>query len=273
MRSFREGDIDIAVAIHGRGTGSPQWMFPDVPPDRLAQAIDPYLDDQGHIEFVFSSVIVRLGDHVVLLDAGPAPVHGSRASSIVRALTEANLSPRDVDTVVISHGHDDHIGGLTDNSTRTAITFADARHYIAAAEFGHWTSGPERDQLAAQNLTRIEATGALTLVDDEQEIIPGLTLLPAPGHTPGHLAVVIGSCQDRALYVGDALAHQVNVPHPDWNHFSDMLPDQARRSRQDLVERATEDNYLILASHIPIAGQIRTANDKRKLEPVEPVRR
>lgn len=83
-------------------------------------------------------------------------------------------------------------------------------------------------------------------------MLPGVRALPAPGH----LAVAIPSQGETALLVGDAFAHEVNVAHPDWNHFSDMLPGLAARSRRRLVERAARDGAAIIASHLPEIGRV-----------------
>ncbi len=83
-------------------------------------------------------------------------------------------------------------------------------------------------------------------------MLPGVRALPAPGH----LAVAIPSQGETALLVGDAFAHEVNVAHPDWNHFSDMLPGQAAASRRRLVARAGRDRAIVVASHVPRVGLV-----------------
>ncbi len=241
MRSFRVGAMECRVVEHGRGQGTPEWMFPAIPATALAAAMAPHLDAEGRFEFVYSSLVVRARERLVVIDSGlsPGPL-----------LVALDARPDEVSTVVISHGHPDHVGGLTRSGRPT---FPNARHVIAPAELEHWNRTSSE---AGTALRVVEQAGQLEPVDGERDVVPGVRVLPAPGHTPGHLAVALSSQGERALYVGDALEHEVNVANPDWNHFSDMLPGLAARSRRRLVERAARDGAAIIASHLPEIGRV-----------------
>ncbi len=272
MRRFAVGDFDITVAIHGRGSGSPRWLFPDIEPEELTAALAPHVNADGDVDFVFSSLIVRAGDRVVLVDAGPAPAGGAGGPSVLEALHAAGLTADRVEVVVVSHGHDDHVGGLVSGGPEERrLTFPGADHVVDVAEFDHWVSAGA-GEVGGRNLAHLADAGLLRLIDGEREIVPGLTVVPAPGHTPGHLAVMLSSQGEAALYVGDALAHQVNVARPDWNHFSDMLAADAVHSRRALVERAAAGGHLVLGSHIPVAGRVRgTRGGQRRFVSDDPL--
>lgn len=252
IESFRVGGIECKVFVHGKGRGAPHWMFPDIPSEPRSQRMGPYLNEQGEFEFAYSSLLVKSGAEIALLDTSHPIAPGARRSSTDQALADSGLAPSDVDVVVVSHGHLDHVGALTTNGHPS---YHRARHYIHEEELLFWTSGDQADGATAAQLRPVVEAGLVQTVEGEREVLPGVRLLPTPGHTPGHLSVVIRSGRDRALYVGDALAHEVNVGEPDWNHFSDMSGDAAARSRRQLVARAAREGAMIVGSHMTTRGR------------------
>lgn len=251
--TFRVGDIECRWFVHSRGRGTPAWMFPDVPDEPLARRMRPHLDGSGGFEYVSSSLLVRVGDQIALLDTSLPAAPGEERSPIDRALDAAGIAPADVGTVVVSHGHLDHVGGLV---RAGRPVFGRARHLIARAELEHWTSDARAGEPTASILRTVAAAGLVEPIDGEREVLGGVRLLPTPGHTPGHLAVAVASRGETALYVGDVLAHAVNAAEPGWNHFSDLLPGPAARSRRALVERAARDGAVVIASHLTTRGHV-----------------
>lgn len=259
IETFRIGGIECSVVVHHGGRGTPAWMFPDVPARRRDQLMAPYLDAAGRFEFVYASMLLRTGDgRTTLLDTGSPPSSAGSVPPIGEVLASVGVHPTEIDTVVLSHGHLDHIGGLT---TAGQPSFPAASHVIHERELEYWTTGREAGGEAAGRLRAIVDAGLLDTVDGEREVSPGLRLLPTPGHTPGHLAVAIASGGAHALYVGDALAHEVNVAEPGWNHFSDMVAGPAIRSRRRLVARAASDGAIIIGSHMTTRGRAVTRPD------------
>lgn len=251
--TFWVGGIECRVFVYRRGRGSPAWMFPDVAADSLTERMGPYLDREGTFEFVFASMLVRSGRHLALLDAGHPPPSPAGPSDIDRALASAGVEPSEVGAVVVSHGHLDHIGGV---ARAGEPAFGQARHLVHRRELEHWTTGGHATGEAAALLRPPVERGLVDPVDGEQDAIPGVRVLPVPGHTPGHMAVAITANGDSALYVGDGLAHEINVAEPDWNHFSDLLPGPAARSRRRLVERAAREGAVVIGSHLATRGRV-----------------
>jgi glyoxylase-like metal-dependent hydrolase (beta-lactamase superfamily II) len=173
------------------------------------------------------------------------------------------MEPVDIDTVILTHGHPDHIGGNTDAEGKPA--FRNARYVMWKDEWEFWMSEPDLAQLkveedikqlmlmlARRNLPPIE--GQLELVEREKEILPGIQAIAAPGHTPGHMVLAISSDSERLLYASDAILYPIHIERPDWYAAFDLEPEQAVTTRQQLIERVTAEKALMIACHFPFPG-------------------
>jgi glyoxylase-like metal-dependent hydrolase (beta-lactamase superfamily II) len=99
------------------------------------------------------------------------------------------------------------------------------------------------------------------LPDDEKEIVPGVYAIPAPGHTPGHLALVVSSSKAHLLHVADAVLHPMNLEYPAWRNVFDLNEDGAATTRQRLLDRAAADDAAVVAYHFPFPGLGRVRNN------------
>ncbi|NNE11626.1 MAG: MBL fold metallo-hydrolase [Ilumatobacter sp.] len=253
VETFRVGAIECRRLVYGNGRGAPAWMFPDVPAPLLHDRFGPYVDRGGHFEYVYSSLVVSSGSALLLVDASSPAPGPAEPSGLDQALSALGVAASDVDTVVLTHGHLDHLGGLV---RAGRPVFGAARHVIGADEFGFWTAGDGAGGPTASMLDTITRQAQVELAADEREVVPGVRVLPTPGHTPGHLAVELASQGEMAFHVGDVLAHEVNVAEPDWNHFSDMDPARAAASRRRLVARAADARAIVVGSHMATFGRV-----------------
>lgn len=178
--------------------------------------------------------------------------------------------------VIISHAHVDHIGGLTVPSADGRVpVFTNARHYIWQTEWDFWTSDDRLAQVpevladgARTHLPPLREAGLVDLISEETGVLPGVRLLPAPGHTPGHLVVALTSGKDGALHLGDALLDELYLSHPGWASVFEWDADLALATRAALIERAMAEGRLLIASHMAARGYLEQAGNGYRLRRV-----
>jgi len=182
----------------------------------------------------FRCFAVRHGDHVTLVDTGIGPA-GSLASSwapvpgrLPDELAAAGIDPADVDTVVLSHLHTDHIGWAVVGTPY----FPNAAYLIPRAD----VEAMGRPELDDRLFTPLEQTGQLRLVEGDVPIAAGVTAIATPGHTPGHQSVLVEYAGERLLVTGDLLVHAVQLVAPETAYLHEMDPELARDSRTKLLK-------------------------------------
>ena len=252
---LRIGSLLLQPVSDGILNMDPTNIFADAPPEEWRARVP--LDAEGRVPLALTCLLVRVGDRRILVDTGfghrpERPEVGQLANS----LADLGVSAEDIDTVVISHPHGDHIGGAAAGSGDSATpTYPSARYWMGQADWDHF-SDPEMlaQRGLADKLPPLARAQRLDLADGEQEIAPGVRLLPLPGHTPGHMGVAFTAGQEMAVYVGDLVHHPLQIEHPEWSPVFDALPPLSRETRRQLVERTCRERSLILSYHLPFPG-------------------
>jgi glyoxylase-like metal-dependent hydrolase (beta-lactamase superfamily II) len=239
--------------------------FPGVPPDLWEEyrALYPEaLCDGDAVCIPATSYLLRAGGRTILVDTGigPGPVTRAgldgRSGRLPEALREAGVRPDEIDTVVITHLHFDHVGWnarLVDG--QSVPTFPRARYLVPEKDWAYF----RRPELAerARHLPPTWALGeqgAIDLVDGEHAITPEVHLLPTPGHTPGHQAVMVVSGGQRATILGDVAHTPAQVQETHWSSVGDVDPEASARTRARLLDDAEAHGTLLCAGHFPHPG-------------------
>jgi len=222
----RFGEAEVTIVSDGSIAWAPRYQVPEV---EWRPAL-PDADAEGRILLGFHVAHVRLPGASILIDAGlddPASAwHQSfsarwpglaRTPGLTGWLAAAGIPPEAITHVLITHAHEDHfVGVAAEHGGSLVARFPRARHLLGRAD---WEGNPRREDPASALATRlglVERVGLLDLVDGEREVVAGVTIIPAPGESPGHCAVRIESADARCYFLGDLVHHGCEVEHPDW---------------------------------------------------------
>ncbi len=239
------------------------FLFVNAPRQRLEQVLREHnLQEERWVEWMspYICLVVDTGKHLVLVDTG-ADGLGPDTGKLLRHLQVQGISPEDINTVILTHGHPDHLGGNTDAEGNPVFT--NAHYIISRDEWDFWMLAQAELKLdehsrevllgyARKNLPPIQSQ--LSLVDYETEILPGIQTIAAPGHTPGHMALAISSEGEQLLCVSDTVLHPIHLEQPDWYAAVDLDPEQVEATRRRILAKAANEKALVIAFHFQFPG-------------------
>jgi len=230
----------------------------------------------GTLIMSFHSLVVRTPRGTLLVDTCVGnhkdrpmiPEWHRQEFPYLERLGAAGLAPDDIDYVCCTHLHGDHVGWNTQlDDGRWVPTFRNARYVMAAAEVNYWERlhKDEPDNMYWRTwqdsvLPVIEA-GLVDRVASDHEILPGIRLSPAPGHTPGNVVIELEERGKRAVMSGDVVHHPVQIERPDWSSQFDGDPDMARVTRRSLLERIADTDTDLLGAHFAGPSALRVVGD------------
>ena len=241
---FKFGDFEVTTLLAGTATvDAPQKIFGiNVTPEEFAAVSAENFIPTEKAQFFFNPTVVNTGAELMLFDTGMGP------EGIVAALTAAGYSADQVDVVVITHMHPDHIGGL---ATPAGPTFPNARYVTGAIEYDHW-AGQANEQF--DGLVRPLAD-RMTMLDDGASVAAGITAMAAFGHTPGHFAYRLESGGQQLVLIADTANHYVwSLAYPDWEVSFDADKAAAAATRKTLLGMLAADKIPFVGYHMPFPG-------------------
>ncbi|MGE0542670.1 MAG: MBL fold metallo-hydrolase [Dehalococcoidia bacterium] len=252
------GNVTIMAVPDTGVSGNRSFMFPDVGEDAW-QGWEHYFNPRGNLRMNIGSFVLRSEGKTVIVDTGLGEVQrqGYPPGNLLDNLRAEGVPPEEVDIVLISHLHLDHVGwNLVTRDGQRVPAFPNARYVIVRDEWDAFTKDETlREQIHIQEcVLPLEGTGQLDLVEGTHTLTAELTLVPAPGHTPAHACLAVVSGGDKAMIVGDLAHHPVQLTKTVWEMAFDMNKQLAAATRERIAEQIEADGGLAIGGHFPPPG-------------------
>ncbi len=258
---FTIGDVRLTILSDG---------FFTMPANTIAKNADPVeVQEFLHSHFLSTDqrishtnhLLIETKDATVLVDVGSGDRLFNTTGRLFDSMEAAGVDPYDVTHVVITHAHPDHLWGLRDDFDEPIIP--DAEYIVGQIEYEYWMQDdlvnqvPESEQqFVIGAVNSFNADGAeWTMASDGHEVTPGVRLVSTPGHSPGHMAVLVESGDKSLIALGDSMTNaHANFIHPEWYIGRDHDGEMAVQTRKQLLDMAASDRIAVLGYHFPFPG-------------------
>lgn len=261
VRALTLGSAEL-ITISDGSISLPTALPAGVPAEELAELANRFgLEEGATPARPLNVTLFRTGDRTVLIDAGSGAQFLPTAGELYDNLDAAGVALEDITDVVFTHGHPDHLWGILDDFDE--IAFPEAELHIAQAEADYWMDPAtvenipaERQMFAVGAARRLEAIAdGLNTFGDGDTVLPGLTAVLTPGHTPGHMSLRLESDGEAAMVLGDAVVNaHLNFARPGWASGSDQDPERAAETRVRLLAELADTGMLSVGYHLPGDG-------------------
>lgn len=289
MSTFRVGDYTVSKVVElERPFIHAQEFFPDLTDDMLAicrrELPAGQLAPDDFLNLSYHAFLVRNGRHTILVDTccGNHKERPTRAAfhqldtRFLCVLEEAGVKPEQVDFVMCTHLHWDHVGWNTRLiDGRWMPTFPNAKYIVSRTEYEYWDAAYRRGDPSVHvtsfedSVLPIKRAEQIVLVEDNHAFDGGITLEPCFGHSPGHVVVNIASNGARGVVTGDVIHHQIQLRFPEMSTMADTDRDLARQTRTALIEKHADTDTCLLPAHFitPTIGTIQRAREGFRYQP------
>jgi glyoxylase-like metal-dependent hydrolase (beta-lactamase superfamily II) len=267
---FNLGDAEVTIVSDGPlPLGPPKGTFVGVPDDEVKKMLADNFLPTDNVVLEQNSPIVNTGEKLILFDTGMGTLKafGPTTGRQQKSMMEAGIKPGDIDAVVISHAHIDHIGGIVDANDKPL--FPNAQYYMTQSDFDFWTDeskagGPLKDFIVHARKNLLPVRDRIVFIKDGQEFLPGVQAIAAPGHTVGHTVFMVTSAGKSFCFMGDLSHHAVLLLEKPRMEFSyDTDPKQAADTRVKLLGMLAANKTAVMSYHFawPGYGHVAKAGD------------
>jgi len=269
------GQVKITRIVELETVGSTRFILPPASNDairKLPWLIPHFATEEGRLKMSIHSLVVETPDHRIVVDTGlgndkegrGVPTWNNRKGPCLETMAAAGFRPESIDTVLCTHLHVDHVGWNTRLvEGKWVPTFPNARYLFGRTEYEHWRDHSEtEDKIAVfkDSVQPIVDAGRAELIASDARLTEEISLIPTPGHSPGHMSVLIRSDGEEALLTGDVAHHPCQMTHLDWSSTADSDPAQSAETRRALFSRFADTPTLVIGGHFS-AGHIKRDGD------------
>lgn len=275
--TWKIGDVNVTRIVEMESPMPLSGLLPDATPEALQPHHDwlqpHFLDDEGNATLSIHALLVESCGQRIVVDTclGEHKIPGFEEMAIgdsgfLQNIADAGFPRESVDFVLCTHLHFDHVGWNTMRDGDNIVpTFPNARYLFAKSEWEHWNNeGPGHfNSTYEQTVTVVKDAGLVELVDMDHRINDQIYLQPTPGHTPGHVSVVIESNGEKAFITGDMTHHPVQWAEAHWGMDADSDSNAAAATRKEVAAQYADGNTLVIGTHYaaPTSGHIKSRGD------------
>ena len=267
------GDIKVTRVVEMEVVGGSRFILPDATRDACLPYswMQPhFMDDSGNLVMSIHALVVEVGERLIIVDTcigndkeRSIPNWSNLQTNFLKDMENIGYPVESIDTVLCTHLHVDHVGWNTRLVNGEWVpTFENARYLIGEDEWTYWDTNEDPTSygnVMDDSVRPVIEAGLVDLVSTSEKIAPGIRLESTPGHTPGHVSVLLESRGEEAVITGDCIHHPCQITRTDWCSSADYDKDQGRATREKFLERLVETNVLVIGTHFatPTAGHIR----------------
>ena len=272
------GKVQITKIVELETVGSTRFILPLAGNEeirKLPWLVPDFATEEGRLKMSIHSLVVETPSRRIVVDTGlgndkqgrNVPTWNNRKTPFLETMTAAGFPPDSIDTVLCTHLHVDHVGWNTKLADGKWVpTFANARYVFGKTEYEHWrdhSDGPDKAAVFNDSVQPIAEAGKADLVASDARLSDEITLIPTPGHSPGHISILIRSDGEEGLLSSDVAHHPCQMAHLDWSSTADFDPVQSAVTRRQLFGRFADTPTLVIGGHFG-AGRIRRDGDAFK---------
>ncbi len=259
------GDINITGLSDGPNVIDPTILFPETP----LEAWEPYYDifpeffHGKHFKVNLGTFVISNNDASIVVDTGLGP-HGdmfgtSVPGQLIQDFKKNNISFESIDKVFLTHLHGDHYGwNYREDLDDRPPTFPNAKYMVNRLDWDHWLSekmlSDDPDDSLRRSVLPLLDDGLLDLMEGDTNLTKGVQAIHTPGHTPGHMSLLISSGNERAMLLGDVVGSPMQITESNYPYMPDSDPELGRKTRHELINKVHDEKLIAIGSHLSYPG-------------------
>ena len=259
------GDINITGLSDGPNVIDPTILFPETP----LEAWEPYYDifpeffHGKHFKVNLGTFVISNNDASIVVDTGLGP-HGdmfgtSVPGQLIQDFKNNNISFDSIDKVFLTHLHGDHYGwNYREDLDDRPPTFPNAKYMVNRLDWDHWLSekmlSDDPDDSLRRSVLPLLDDGLLDLMEGDTNLTKGVQAIHTPGHTPGHMSLLISSGNERAMLLGDVVGSPMQITESNYPYMPDSDPELGRKTRHELINKVHDEKLIAIGSHLSYPG-------------------